>query len=172
MKHKIGDDVLVKTRIVNVLERQYIAQCSCGNFYISDEDVQERDAVMTAEEAWGIARRVEMLSAKDINEISGYLTPVEVINNFSPQQAKAKIEAWKAKKEINIGDEVVPKHSPNTDEYKFFVTLIDEDEEEETLSGFSGFNGDVFSCRNINEYQKTGRHIDIEGMLEQIGADE
>lgn len=77
------------------------------------------------------------------------------------------IDAWKAEKEINVGDEVRLKRDPG-DEYKFFVTDKDGFE----ISGFSGFKGSVFSCRDIRLYEKTGRHIDIEGILKQIGGDE
>ena len=87
---------------------------------------------------------------------------------LTPQEAKAKIEAWEAEKEIKVGDEVVVKSDPYNDDCKFFVTHMNYRENE--ISGVSGFDGRVFYGRKANQYQKTGRHIDIDGILNQIGG--
>ena len=94
----------------------------------------------------------------------------EIVNNNTPKQAKAKIEAWEAEKEIKVGDEVAPKSDPNNNECKFVVTI--KDDEDGIISGFSVFGGDVFFDRDIERYQTTGRHIDIDVVLKQIWEDD
>ena len=65
---------------------------------------------------------------------------------------------------------MAPKRDQNSNECKFVVTK--KDDEDGRISGFSVFGGNVFSGRDIKRYQKTGRHIDITGILKQIGGDE
>lgn len=177
--YKVGDEVLVKAKITSVFDKTYTANCSCGNFYISDEDLNECDKDMNAEEAWEIARRIctsdydgydNVFSRNDLNEIFGNPDYSKIMNSFTPQEAKAKIEAWEAEKEIKVGDEVALKSDPNNNECKFVVTI--KDDEDGIISGFSVFGGDVFSERDIERYQKTGRHIDIDVVLKQIWEDD
>lgn len=180
MKYKVGDEVLVKARIVEVKEDERIPYKvkRCGNpapdNFSSTICVEKSDIVqdpdVTADEAWEIAKKILLypahggFNATELEEIFGR---TEHLWELTPQQAKAKIEVWEAEKEIKVGDEV--RHKRYTgDEYKFFVTDKDRFE----ISGFSGLNGSVFSCRDIRLYEKTGRHIDIAGLLNQIGGDE
>lgn len=180
MGYKVGDEVLVKAVIndicvgkVHPYEVKAADNPRCGSsarvIYVREEDVLPAPT-MTAEEAWDIAKKILLypahggFNATELEEIFGR---TEHLWELTPQQAKAKIEAWEAEKEIKVGDEVRLKRDPG-DEYKFFITNKDGFE----ISGFSGFKGSVFSCRDIRLYEKTGRHIDIDGILKQIGGDE
>lgn len=177
MKYKVGDEVIAKVRISEFYEKNnypYEAvnvshRNKARSIALRESDIiQEPD--MTAEEAWEIAKKILLypshggFNATELDEIFGR---TEHLWELTPHEAKARIEAWEAEKEINVGDEVRLKRDPG-DEYKFFVTDKDGFE----ISGFSGFNGSVFSCRDIRLYEKTGRHIDIDGILKQIGGDE
>lgn len=183
MKYKVGDEVLVKVRIHHIVNQKTdlpyeVKAINNGKIeprtiWIREEDIQS-DSPMTAEEAWEIAGRIILpercggLSSKEIRHIFGDVDVEDIIKDFSPQQAKAKIEAWEAEKEIKVGDEVVVKSDPYNDDCKFFVTHMNYRENE--ISGVSGFDGGVFYGRKTNQYQKTGRHIDINGILKQIGG--
>lgn len=175
MKYKVGDEVIAKVRISEFYEKNnypYEAvnvshRNKARSIALRESDIiQEPD--MTAEEAWEIAKNLfANYSNAELDEIFGKGWSFPKLMELTPHEAKAKIEAWEAEKEINVGDEVRLKRDPG-DEYKFFVTDKDGFE----ISGFSGFNGSVFSCRDIRLYEKTGRHIDIDGILKQIGGDE
>lgn len=181
MKYKVGDEVLVKVRIHHIVNQETdlpyeVKEINNGKIgprtiWIGEEDIQPYPQ-MTAEEAWEIAKKILLypahggFNATELEEIFGRS---EHLWELTPQQAKAKIEAWKSEKEIKVGDEVAHKKFPHDDRCKFFITEIDS--KCRRISGFSGFNGEVFFERDIDMYQKTGRHIDIEGMLKQIGGE-
>lgn len=182
MGYKVGDEVLVKAVIndicvgeVHPYEVKAADNPMCGSsarvIYVREEDVIPIPD-MTAEETWELARRIvgcreHGLEETKRREIFSRDDAFDVFNLFTEHEAKARIEAWEAEKEIKVGDEVRLKRDPG-DEYKFFVTDKDGFE----ISGFSGFKGSVFSCRDIRLYEKTGRHIDTDGILKQIGGDE
>lgn len=180
MEYKIGDEVLVKARIIgsrNGVSR-LLVQSQQDKFFVENNNVIPAPD-MTAEEAWEIVKRLFLnkcdgienaFSDKELEEIFGTRDLAEIVNNNTPKQAKAKIEAWEAEKEIKVGDEVAPKSDPNNNECKFVVTI--KDDEDGIISGFSVFGGDVFSERDIERYQKTGRHIDIDVVLKQIWEDD
>ena len=171
-KYKIGDEVLVRAKIIAGSRRKFGVDIEGNRFDVCEENIVAVPG-MTAEEAWEIAKKILLypdhggFNATELEEIFGR---TEHLLELTPQEAKAKIEAWEAVKEIKVGDEVVPKSDPNNNEYKFVVTI--KDDEDGTISGFSVFGGDVFYGRDIERYQKTGRHIDIKGIMNQIGGDE
>lgn len=179
MKYKVGDEVLVKCKILGTYdnERYGVTNSSNLNFgtgfkkriYPSEKDVYPVSILQdaTAEEAWEITKKFNSLSSNNLIEIFDTDDIPYILQNLTIWQIKEKIEEWEANSMINIGDEVVPKISTNDDECKFFVTYIDDKDGE--ISGFSGYSGKVFSVRDIRRYQKTGRHIDIDKILEQIG---
>lgn len=159
MKYKVGDEVLVKAKIVDVDNNGYYARARNGNFtfWVEDESIVENPD-MTAEEAWEIARKIIYdvsdggMSIGDLRNVFGISNFQSALRNNTPQQAKAKIEAWEAEKEIKVGDEVALKESPENDDYKFFVTYING--KNNRISGWSGFSGYVFCEREMERYQK------------------
>ena len=171
MKYKVGDEVLVKARIINGTRRYFGVEIEDNRFDVCEDDIVPVPET-TADEAWEIAKKILLypdhggFNATELEEIFGR---TEHLWELTPQEAKAKIEAWEAEKEIKVGDEVAPKRDPNSNECKFVVTK--KDDKDGIISGFSVFGGDVFSGRDIKLYQKTGRHIDIDGVLKQIGGD-
>ena len=91
--------------------------------------------------------------------------PCEIITRFSYAEAAAKVAEWKkAKEEICVGDVVRFKENHRVE---FCVTNILDDR---FLYGVSA-EGDVYSDRNIKLFEKTGRHIDVDAWLAQIGGD-
>lgn len=184
-KYKVGDKVLVKATISEVNDgtfpnMPYSATVVSKNEWKgvvvekgkTIEIGEDAIADMTAEEAWEIAKKIMLypqhggFNAAELEEIFGR---TEHLWEMTPQEAKAKIEAWEEANKIKVGDEVALISSPDNNDFKFFVTYINDDGH---ISGFSGFDGDVFCDRDIKQYKKTGRHIDIDGMLRKIGGDE
>lgn len=178
MKYKVGDEVIAKVRISEFYEKNnypYEAvnvshRNKARSIALRESDIIQKPD-MTAEEAWEIAKKLFAdYSNAELDDIFGKGWSFPKLMELTPQQAKAKIEAWEAEKEIKVGDEVALKDNPYKDDSKFFVTKLDK--KEYRISGVSGFDGGVFWGRNIMKYQKTGRHIDIDGILKQIGGDE
>ena len=173
MKYKVGDEVLVKAKIIGCLEnRRYAVMANVATTVdislIDKIHIREDDIVpvpdMTAEEAWKILSKILLYpanggySAKELEEIFGR---TEHLWELTPQEAKAKIEAWEVAKEIKVGDVV------ERDGDIGVVTNIFED-------GFSNVlleNGETRVYQLIR-LKKTGRRIDITGLLNQIGGDE
>lgn len=169
MKYKVGDEVLVKAVYVKNSGNDAIFEFLGANgdackICPHTSSVYKPD--MTAEEAWEIAKKILLypcyggLNATELEEIFGR---TEHLWEMTPQEAKAKIEAWESEKEINAGD-VVKVNSENKN-----ALVIRIDGGDECILLFE--NGDSW-CMRMNALKKTGRHIDIEGLLKQIGGDE
>lgn len=173
MKYKVGDEVLVKAKIISGVRKYFGVDVKDNRFDICEDDIVPVPD-MTAEEAWEIAKKISLLPYYGgleniyLRNIFGTDDLAKIMNDNSADQAKSKIEAWEAEKKIKVGDEVVVKSDPYNDDCKFFVTHMNYRENE--ISGVSSFDGGVFYGRKANQYQKTGRHINIDGLLKQIGG--
>ena len=124
----------------------------------------EAEPTMTAEDAWELVRKIYLnpidgcFSAKENFEIFGTNVFSEIITKNTPQEAKAKIEAWKKAEEIKVGDIVVePKDRDRgvvtkVDE-KYIVVLLEE--------------GITASIKR-NRVEKTGEHVDMQAILDAV----
>lgn len=118
---------------------------------------------MTAEEAWEIAKKILLYPAHggfNTTELEEIFGRTEHLWELTPQEAKAKIEAWEEEKEIKVGDEV------DVCGDKGIVTSFGTDGDALHVLYFDGI---VNSYRRDKDVKKTGRHIDIDGILKQIG---
>ena len=124
-----------------------------------------------AEAAWELARKIilydkDSYSGEELKEIFGYAYSQTIVKNYTYQEVAAKVEEWEnAKEEIKRGDIVINKPDASVE---FCVTDIDCDG---YLYGI-GRNGGTYSGRDPKDWHKTGRHIDIDGFLKQIGGEE
>ena len=121
------------------------------------------------EEAWELAQKIidniddGGYRAEDLAQIFGTRVYELCIVNNTYAEAAEKVEAWKkAKKEICVGDVVRFKENHRVE---FCVTNILDDR---FLYGINA-EGDVYADRNIKLFEKTGRHIDVNEWLKQIG---
>ena len=164
MKYKIGDEVLVKAKIIEVSSTGIFRVDSNGaRYYLQENDIV---AEMTAEEAWELARRIvgcheHGLEETKRREIFSRDDAFDVFNLFSAKEAKAKIEAWEAEKEIKVGDVV------DICGDKGIVTSFGTDGDAIHVLYLDGI---VNSYRKGKDIKKTGHHINIGGILKQIGG--
>ena len=115
---------------------------------------------MTAEEAWDIAKKLFAgFSDTELNEIFGKGWSYPKLMELSPYEAKAKLDEWK-NKQIRVGDVV---HTTSGVD----AVVLKVNEETVHLLFPDG------SCGKHPKgiYTKTGKHIDIQSVLDQIGGD-
>lgn len=129
------------------------------------DQIEPLPGQMTAAEAWEIAKEIVCspiygyLHYKDLKKIFGSGFSEDILRRLTPEEAKAKIEAWENR--LKVGDVV-----EFADGDKAVVTSID------TISGEYHFllsSGDT--CPGSSDYlRKTGKTIDIQSILDQLGA--
>ena len=119
-------------------------------------------------EAWELARKIVLTngySDDDLYEIFNCCGLHKVLKDFTYQEAATKVEEWEnAKEEIKRGDIIRNKYNTSS---KFCVTDIGCDGH---LYGVGRY-GLVYSNQDPEYWEKTGRHIDIDSFLKQIGGE-
>lgn len=116
-------------------------------------------------DAWELAKKVILatddggISLNDITEIFG--SAYCALRDFTYEEALAKIEAYEKEKEIEVGDVV---KFEGLHEEKYGVVSVRRCG---TVNGIRA-DGTPFSW-NKNDCTKTGKHIDIESLLKEIG---
>ena len=115
-------------------------------------------------EAWELAKKLVLLDSSIGWKIFGTCRVLEVLENFTPQEALAKLEAYeKEQAEIKVGDVI-----ERTRDNKVIVVCGISD-----VNYCGLMNDGRWTCLSFeDEITKTGKHIDIQSMLEQIGGAE
>ena len=119
-------------------------------------------------EAWELVRKIFDMETKDIEDIfikEDAWNLGTVLNNYTYQEAATKVAEWeKAKEEIKIGDEV---EKNDLRDVRFIVTFTNG----RLMNGVTQ-SGLVFANEKPKEWHKTGRHIDIDSFLKQMGGEQ
>ena len=128
------------------------------------DEVKEMAYNKGLQDAWELARKISNLPQRMIYDIfqieDAYLLDVFTDNTY--QEALAKIEAYDKKQEkIKVGDVV---------EHKDGIKSVVMDVLEEQIAVFTE-NGCIELWINQGNVKKTGKHIDIESLLKQIGGE-
>lgn len=156
-KYKVGDEVFVRAKLISGIRKFFVVDIEEKRFDVCEDNIVEVPD-MTAEEAWELAKKILLYTDHELEEIFGRTEP---LLELTPQEAKVKIEAWEAEKEIKVGDvvnvcgDIGVVTSFGTDGDSIHVIYSD---------------GIVNSYRKDKGIKKTGRHIDIKGILNQIGG--
>jgi len=117
----------------------------------------EPDRKAIEDEVWEFATICTKMNGADSVDVFGGFS-LDSFTNYSYQEAKAKYEEWRKRKdEIRVGCEVQHKKMPGL---KIYVTDMDD-------NSFGGFAlcsvedvcdyGDRFSECNVHQYKPTGR---------------
>jgi hypothetical protein len=117
----------------------------------------EPDRKAIEDEVWEFATICTKMNGADSVDVFGGFS-LDSFTNYSYQEAKAKYEEWRKRKdEIRVGCEVQHKKMPGL---KIYVTDMDEN----SFGGFALCNveevcdyGDRFSGCDIHQYKPTGR---------------
>lgn len=164
MGYKVGDEVLIKAKICNeILEGVYEARTkNAGSIAVSDEEIVDKTYEMGLSDAWNLAKKIVLgvsdggIDANEVLEIFG-CSMYNAMRNLSCEEALAKTEAYEKEKEIKVGDVVT------TGECSCVITRIYNKTVDVMFA--DGVNGTV----EVTKVKKTGKHIDIESLLRQIG---
>lgn len=117
------------------------------------------------QDAWELARKTYNFSCNILKEIYGVDGGFyDLIKNYTPQEALEILEAYEKSKQIQVGDVVYADDEPDS---FGVVTWINE-----KLVYVMWDDGSCGDETNIEELHKTGRHIDISNLLEQIRGNE
>lgn len=169
-KYKVGDKVVMEiTDKVEVMEEpNYIlSDATVVNQGYIDKAAEplstyiEQARADGAEAAWELARKIVLkngYSAYDLHEIFNCCGSHQALEDYTYQEAAAKVAEWEKVKEIKVGDVV-------SHEEKYGVVIS-----EGTIC-FRGFTDDGTPFEWYKERcTKTGRHIDVDSFLKQIGG--
>lgn len=123
------------------------------------------------EDAWELVKRV-VLSPEYVENAKIFLDKNIVgieynrlLKDFfalTPQEALAKLKAYEEAQKIKVGNEIVYEENKKT----IIVSFIDE----QLIYGFDR-EGKTICTPNNGKWKKTGKHIDVQSILSQIGGE-
>ena len=124
-------------------------------------------------EAWELAREILFeekqggMEDEKYKAIFGSGNPsAYVIKNHTYSEAAAKVEAWeKAKEEIKVGDVVRLQEGSDND-----LCILCKTSDEKYYNAVDKY-GALYPLLRKEHFSKTGRHIDIDSFLKQIGEE-
>ena len=173
----VGDEVLVKAKIKRVDEtdtvRPYLVYIDevLNNAWITADVLEGTKTYESGlNDAWEVAKKILYGNDRQLIEIFGlYVKPEffdltnkrEIINSHTPEEALAKIDACEREKEIKVGDEVYGDDEPD-----LFGVVTLKDTFGTYVMWKDGSSGRDAKPESLH---KTGKHIDIEPLLRQIG---
>ena len=119
-------------------------------------------------EAWELARKIAStaggLSSSELIKIFNSFLPRDILSDNTYPEAAAKVAGWeKAKEEIKVGD-IYRSETGN------YVAIRTTDGEKGVAKILFMSNGEVTPDYIKSHCTKTGRHIDIDSLLKQIGG--
>ena len=120
-------------------------------------------------EAWELVRKIFDMETNDIEDIfikEEAWNLGTVLNNYTYQEAAAKVAEWEKVKEIKVGDILEDRDEGN----KVIVTSLKG--RVICLLWDDGRIGTTYVELAKGIFRNTGRHIDIDGFLKQIGEAE
>ena len=119
-------------------------------------------------EVWDFVDRILSYDYISRKEIWGYKELADITLHYTPQEALAKLEAYEKVNEIKVGDVVIDKEH----KVELLVTIIyinHFDAIKITPDDEYGKFGATYSGMVKSDFKKTGKHIDIQSVLQQIG---
>ena len=166
--YKVGDEVLVKGAITDLHEGTdhpyFVAVNYDSVHWVSEDKIIPADKTYAdgLTDAWELAKKICTLKNSEFDKVFGCVYFADAFYNFTPEAALAKIEAYENEKEIKVGDEVKTIGGIICG----VVTRVGSvNSENAHVVWADGATGDYMKSHLV----KTSKHIDIEGLLRQIG---
>ena len=126
---------------------------------ISEEEYQRG-----LDDAWKTAKKIALMDTETSENVTGYFGLFRIMENLTPMQAIEKLKAYEEHKDdsIKVGDEVIWK----TDDITLIVTSTYKNGGSDWCDGVAQ-DGKVYHTLAENN-QKTGKHYDIQSILEAM----
>ena len=148
-----------------------VLKTSCDDYEEKVNDMCDTARAEGQDEAWELARKIILppskggMSSDDYIAIFGScISEAYVMKNYTYTEAAAKVAEWEnEKEEIKVGDIV----KLNETEYTGIVTRVSEHMNKITII----FKDGSSESYDSSMFHKTGRHIDIDSFLKQIGEE-
>lgn len=177
MRHKIGDTVFLKAKVFDVDTGggfyPYNVQFESGRLWVSENDFVEeaKDYNKGLEDAWELAKKILYGIDKQVIEIFDVKAEPrffdlthkrEIINRYTPQEAFAKTKAYEESKEIRVRDEVINQNG------LIGVVFAEDSLKDIWFIRWDECNGGAACSKNTDRIKKTGKHIDIQKILDEL----
>lgn len=178
-KYKVGDKVVMEiTDKISVMEEPWYVLSNATSIYepYLNEAAEslstyiEQARAEGQNEAWELALKLRYMDYEDKIECFGLKHDgeekwVEIMEKYTYPEAAAKVEAWeKAKEKIKVGDVLEGIYD---NEVKCIVTNLCPDN-----MAYLVFDDGTAGVYELDNLKKTGRHIDIDSFLKQIGDEQ
>ena len=139
-------------------------------YYHTGTDICDMESARIAgqNEAWELVRKIFDMETNDIEDIfikEDAWNLGTVLNNYTYQEAAAKVAEWEKIKEIKVGDILEDRDEGN----KVIVTSLKG--RVICLLWDDGRIGTTYIELAKGIFTNTGRHIDIDSFLKQIGEE-
>ena len=170
--YKVGDEVLVRVKLVEYspIDLMYLCELKDGSKYIRflspAECIADKTYADGLNDAWELAKQIYHapceggLEQKEIEEIFDCKF-TSVTHEYTAEEALAKIEAYEKENEIKVGDVVNIFHNGSNG---VVVKILESGGLNIVLE-----NGIFYADCSRGDCTKTGKHIEIESLLMQIG---
>ena len=178
-KYKAGDTVYVKCKILKAVDDGCYTVKDWGNpndgsgvrhIYTNEDKMSD----ISADEAWEVAQKIVCdqcyggMPDSDLNSIFGTRNTSLILADNTAEEAKAKIKAWeKANENLKVGDVVYGEDEPDA----LGIVVREPHANHVYILWNDGSCGDTCIDSENFRIKKTGQHIDIQGILEQIGGE-
>ena len=181
MKFQYGDNVLVKGKVLGIVEDgikvNLIDDASNSNtMWFAEEQlipdmtnietIPQEEVMKSAYEhglndAWELVNKLLDISSDSIKkELFGTVFVTDIMKDYTPQEALAKMKEYK-EAQIEVGDVIA------IDDDRVIITKIIKGEPCTIIYGIEDDGCAI--CYSDKQFKKTGKHIDIKAILEQIG---
>jgi hypothetical protein len=139
--------------------------------YINENfgELQDEAYQRGLEDAWEAARKIALMDTETSENVTGYFGLFRIMENLTPMQAIAKLKAYEEKQKysIEVGDEVEWAGD------KYVVTYLNYDIETSEITDYDllAYDGSVVDHVKKCAFTKTGKHYDIQSILEAMRND-
>lgn len=135
------------------------------NVKIIRDNAFEAGQVKGQNDAWALFKKLKDMDFFELVDIFGNNSPWSVVTKYTYPEAAAKVAEWeRAKEEIHVGD-IVRIHEGNDNDLCIICSSSDG-----YYNAVDEY-GAVYPTLYKKMISKTGRHIDVDAWLAQIGGD-
>lgn len=180
-EYKVGDKVLIEAEIVGKDKETYCVKADindANSIWIEKDEARKfilknnKTYEDGLREAWELARRISSgkehggFDLDELEEIFKASTRAKVFREFTPQKAAECVALWEARQNIQVQDQVRYR---DTNHIGVVMKVIGQDND---IEYYVLWGSGISSYERANDLTKTGRTIDIAGLLAQIGGAE